>query len=107
MNTPRAACIDLRRASTAGEPAHRGHPGRRPAAPDVPGVPDGASIRPGGVVLFSTRNLEAPIPAVRPVLSHCAARVQAPQATSTDMTLRRTWGATVRSHGPVHDRDNS
>jgi glycosyltransferase involved in cell wall biosynthesis len=50
----------------------------------VPVVASDASARPDGVVLFETRNLEAMIHAVRQVLTHRAAHVQALQTISID-----------------------
>ena len=50
----------------------------------IPVVASDASARPEGVVLFETRNLEAMIHAVRQVLTHRDAYVQALQAVSID-----------------------
>jgi glycosyltransferase involved in cell wall biosynthesis len=50
----------------------------------VPVVASDASARPDGVVLFETRNLEAMNNAVRQVLTHHAAHVQALQSISID-----------------------
>jgi len=50
----------------------------------VPVVASDASARPDGVVLFETRNLEAMNDAVRQVLTHHAAHVQALQSISID-----------------------
>jgi glycosyltransferase involved in cell wall biosynthesis len=50
----------------------------------VPVVASDASARPDGVVLFETRNLEALIHAVRQVLTHHTAHVQALQAVPID-----------------------
>jgi glycosyltransferase involved in cell wall biosynthesis len=50
----------------------------------VPVVASDASARPDGVVLFEARNLEALIQAVREVLTHRAAYVQALQSVSID-----------------------
>ena len=50
----------------------------------VPVVASDASARPDGVVLFETRNLEAMSRAVREVLTHRAAHVQALRSVSID-----------------------
>jgi glycosyltransferase involved in cell wall biosynthesis len=50
----------------------------------VPVVASDASARPDGTVLFETRNLEALIHAVRKVLTHHAAHVQALQSVSIE-----------------------
>jgi glycosyltransferase involved in cell wall biosynthesis len=50
----------------------------------VPVVASDATLRPDGVVLFETRNLEAMTDAVREVLTHHAAHVQALQSISID-----------------------